>query len=251
LLAQYQGATSAIVDLSDAKTKRFRKLAYSDRLPPFDTLSAIVHQGEAAFPAFQQYWDAKIAPLEQQQIEGWQHQVQDCAPLKKLQELERLRFPFATLDVAAIALHLSGSGNTDPVGVYTGLFKKPNLAWVLGHEATHLMVDAHAGHRWTSYPLAPEAIALVTLHGGTKNDIEESLSIFMQLALSQACGYSDPAKRMSASFPATTPAGAILRALEAGWAGYQADRTQDIIDYVLRQTIAAFPPGADGSATAR
>jgi hypothetical protein len=62
--------------------------------------------------------------------------------LNKLQELERLSFPFSNLDVGAMALHLSGSGNTYPAGVYTSLFKKPNLAWVLGHEATHLMVAA-------------------------------------------------------------------------------------------------------------
>jgi hypothetical protein len=244
LLEQYQGATKAIVDKSDAKTKRFRKLAYSDDLPPYQQLNEIVHQGEASYPAFQQFWGTKIAPVEQQQIDIWQHQLEECSPISKLQELERLSFPFATLDVASIALHLSGSGNTDPAGLYTGVFKKPNLAWVVGHEATHLMVDRYAGHQWTSYPRANEAIDLVKRHDGTANDIEESLSLFMQVTLSQSCGYTEASRRISDKFPATTPTGAILRSLESGWSKYQADRTQDIIDYLIEQTIDAFSPAA-------
>jgi hypothetical protein len=157
-----------------------------------------------------------------------------------LQELERLSFPFPTLDVASIALHLSGSGNTYPPGVYTVLFKKPNLAWVIGHEVTHLMVDRYAGHKWRSYPQADRAIELVTQHGGRAGDIEESLAPFMQVKLSQACGYSEATRHMSDKYPENAPKGAILRSLEAGWVDYQANHTQDIIQYLLHQTIGAF-----------
>jgi len=127
-------------------------------------------------------------------------------------------------------------------GVYTGLSKKPNLAWVIGHEATHLMVDQYAGHKWRSYSLAQQAIQLVTQHGGDANDIEESLALFMQVKLSQACGYTEATRRISDKFPENTPTGAILRRLEGGWLDYQANNTQDIIEYLLHQTIAAFLP---------
>jgi hypothetical protein len=242
LLKQYRGATNRVAAMPEGNVKHFRILAYSDEFPPYQQLDEIVHQGEAAYPAFQKFWELNIAPAEDQEIEAWKHQLDECAPLNKLQELERLSFPFSNLDVAAMALHLSGSGNTYPAGVYTSLFKKPNLAWVLGHEATHLMVDQYAGHNWRANPLADRAIELAKQHGGGANEIEESLALFMQVKVSQACGYTETSRRMSDKYPANAPKGAILRSLESGWDDYRAHHAQDIIDYLLRRTIAAFPP---------
>jgi hypothetical protein len=251
LVRRYKGITAAIVPVSQAGRQHFRILVYSDELPSYGQLDDIVHRGEAVYPAFQNFWAREIAPAERQTIDVWKQQLSECAPLEKLQELERLSFPFSTLDVGAIALHLGGSGNTYPPGVYTStspsLFKKPNLASAIGHEATHLMVNQYAGHMWRSYPQADRAIELVTQHGGHANDIEESLSLFMQVKLSQACGYTEATKRMSDKYPAdtTNPAdattGAILRSFELGWPEYQANHHQDIIEYMLQQTIAAFP----------
>jgi hypothetical protein len=247
LVRRYKGITKAIVPVSEAGRQHFRILVYSEHLPPYRQLDDIVRRGEAVYPSFQAFWAINIAPAEQQQIEVWKQQLSQCAPLDKLQELERLAFPFPTLDVASIALHLSGSGNTYPPAVYTVLFKKPNLAWVIGHEATHLMVNQYAGHKWRSYPQADQAIALVTQHGGRAGAIEESLSLFMQVKLSQACGYTEATRHMSDKYPAdtTNPAdaatGAILRSFERGWPEYQANHNQDIIEYMLQQTIGAFP----------
>ena len=241
LVRRYKGITTGIVPVSEAGRQHFRKLVYSDELPSFGQLDDIVHQGEAVYPVFRNFWAKEIAPAERQQIDVWKQQLSECAPLEKLQELERLPFPFSTLDVGAIALHLSGSGNTYPVGVYAVLFKKVDLAWLIGHEATHLIVDRYAGHKWRSYPQADRAIVLVTQHGGDANDIEESLALFMQVKLSQACGYTVATRRMSDNFPENTPTGAILRSLEGGWVDYQANHTQDIIQYMLHQTIGAFP----------
>jgi hypothetical protein len=240
LVKQYRRLKTGVVPVSEGRGKGFRKLVYSDEMPPYQELNEIVHQGKASYPLFQQFWEQNIAPAEQQQIDVWKHQLIECDPLKKLQEMERLSFPFSKLDVGAIALHLSGSGNTDPAGVYTVLLKKPNLAWVLGHEATHLMVDQYAGHHWHLNPLADQAIALVKQHGGAATDIEESLALFMQVKVPQACGYTEASRHMSDKFPANTTTGAILRSLESGWDDYQANHSQDIIDYLLRRTIAAF-----------
>lgn len=240
MVQQYRGITQAVVPISRGQAKYFRKLVYSEDLPSYQQLNDIVHSGEVTYPRFQQLWAQAIAPVEQQQIEVWKQQLSECGPMDKLQELERLPFPFSKLDVAAIALHLAGSGNTYPAGVYTGLSKKPNLAWAIGHEATHLMVDRYAGHNWTAYPLANHAIELVKQNGGAASDIEESLSLFMQVKLSQTCGYTASSRRMSDNFPADEPTGAILRALESGWDDYQADPSEDIIDFMIHRTIFAF-----------
>lgn len=246
LVRRYKGITKAIVPVAEARHQHFRILVYSDELPSYGKLDDIVHRGEAVYPSFQAFWAANIAPAERQQIDVWKQQLSECAPLDKLQELERLAFPYSTLDVAAIALHLGGSGNTYPVGVYSSLFKKPDLAWFIGHEATHLMVNQYAGHKWRSYPQADQAIALVTQHGERANDIEESLALFMQVTLSQACGYTDATRRMSDRYRAdtTNPADAakvaMLRSFKLGWPEYQANHSQDIIEYMLQRTIAAF-----------
>lgn len=108
-------------------------------------------------------------------------------------------------------------------------------------EATHLMLDRNIGHNWLDHPLAVQAIELVKRHGGEQPDIEEALRVFMQLKLSQSCGYDEPSRSMSDRFPANVPKGAVLRSLETGWDGYQANSKQDVIDYTLHQTIAAFP----------
>jgi hypothetical protein len=241
LLPQYRGARDRILPIGTGPRRRYRILSYSDHPPPYDKLQQVVRAGEAAYPKFAPFWRATIAPAEDRQIAAWRTQLAECRPLDKLQELTRLSFPYEHLDVAAIALHFSGSGNTDPAGVYTSLFDKPNLAWVIGHEGTHLTVDRYAGHNWYADPQAPAAIKAVEAHGGVASDIEETLALFMQVKVSQACGYSKPERRMSDNFEATTVKGAILRALEGGWDRYRADPRQDIIGYLLASTLQTFP----------
>jgi hypothetical protein len=244
LVDQYRDAREPVLRLSVNGAQHFRKLGYSYELPSYQQLTEIVRQGEASYPAFLGFWKEHIAPAEQQQIASWERQLVDCDPMRKLQQIERLSFPFEHLDIAAMALHLSGSGNTYPPGVYTSLFKKANLPWAVGHEATHLMLDRYSGHNWLEYPMARQAREVVRLHGGTDPEIEESLCLFMQLKLSQSCGYDEASRRISERFDANVPKGAILRSLEAGWDKYQASPAQDIIGYMLQQTIVAFPAPA-------
>jgi hypothetical protein len=243
LLPQYRDAKDRIATVGAGPRARHRILAYSDELPPYGKLVQVVEGGEAGYPSFARFWTANIAPAEDRQISAWTRQLVECRPLDRLQRLTRLSFPFSRLDVAAIALHLSGSGETDPPGVYTVLFDKPNLAWTIGHEGTHLTVDRFSGHNWYGHPMAAAAIKAVKAHGGAPGDIEESLALFMQVKVSQACGYSKPERRMSDNFNAGTVNGDILRSLEAGWDGYLADPSQDIIGYLLTSTLKAYPAG--------
>jgi len=172
-------------------------LGYGKTLPSYESLISIVRQGESSYPKFLELWEKEVAPQEQKSIEAWQKQNAQCVPLERLQELERVRFPFPSLDVGAIAFHFSGSNNTSPTGVYTRLFDKPNLAFTLGHEATHLIVNKYVGYNWTRHPRAAEAIDAVKKLGGNDFDIEESLCLFMQVTLPQECGDTSKAARVS------------------------------------------------------
>jgi hypothetical protein len=146
------------------------------------------------------------------------------------------------LDVACIALHLSGSGNYSPPGVYTSIFKKSDLARVLGHEGTHLLLTPYYGKDWHRYKLAQEAINLATKNGLAPDDIEEMLCMFMQTKLSQQFGYTDASKKISASFNKEKVKQKILIAMENSWDDYchEKNKYEDIIDFMLKNTIAAF-----------
>ncbi len=240
LLRQYQTARNRVERVRHERGRHYRILSYSKDLPSYEDLHAIVSKGEKSSSTFERYWQDRIAPAEDKQIEAWKRQMAECKPFDKLQQLTRLSFPFSRLDIGAIALHRSGSGNTDPPGIYTALFERPNLAWVVGHEGAHLTVDHYAGHNWQKHRLATQAIGLVEQHGGSASDIEESLSLFMQIKLSQECGYSKAELRISDSFEASSLKGAVLRSLEARWDAYQSSARKNIIDYLLESTLQAF-----------
>ena len=242
VLAPYRNAQTRIYEFPGIPT-RYRILSYDNVVPSFATLQAIIAAGKPSYDAFYSLWLREIAPKEAQQMATWRLQIKGKNPLITLQQLERLRFPFGRLDVGAIALHLSGSGNTDPPGVYTSLFRRPNVFWTLGHEATHLMVDNQAGARWMGRRRAAIAIALVEARGGVAFDIEESLCLFMQVKLSQVNHLVSPTYRESDRLPASVKKD-LVRAFEDGWDKYQRSTQGDIIDFMLDQTIATLQPQA-------
>ena len=106
-------------------------IAYSDEIPNYDSLINILKEGEKYFTIFYEYWRQKIEPIEIKTIESWRIQDSLYHPFDKLQQITRIRFKSDTLDIACIALHLAGSGNYSPPGVYTSVFKNPDLARVL------------------------------------------------------------------------------------------------------------------------
>ena len=216
-------------------------LAYSEPVPSYENLLTIIRQGESSYSKFLNFWKEKVAPEERKNIEVWQKQNAGCHPLDRLQELERIRFPFPSLDVGAIAFHFSGSGNYSPAGVYTRLFDKPNLAFTLGHEATHLLVNKYAGYDWTAHPRAAAAIQRVKELGGREEDIEESLCLFMQVVLPQDCGYTSRSARVSDQLKDAPLKRKICRALEQGWTDYLNNPTKypTIVDYLLYCTLKA------------
>ncbi len=221
-----------------------------DTMPiPYDTIRYLLKAGEKYFPAFLGYWEENIRPLEEKLINEWKNQLKDCSPFEKLQELERLPFPFDSIDVGCIALHLAGSGIPYPPGIYTMIFNKkatlPDLAWIVGHEATHLVVGGYGGVDWKKHPLARKAIDLVVKNGGDSHDIEESLCLFMQVKLSQECGLTEKNLKISDYLddPVTKR---ICKGLEDNWEDYKShpEKYPTIIDFTLKTVISTF--GSEG-----
>jgi hypothetical protein len=239
LLEPYRSARERILEVKTNGETRYRILGYGETLPDFDVLTRLVAAGEPHYDAFRTFWEGNIAPVEQQKIEEWQRQFLASQPIDSLQRVARLPFPFDQLDVVAMGLHGSGSANSDPPGIYTGLGVR-NIAWAIGHEGTHLLVDRHAGANWFARPQATEAIRLVTDAGGHPNDIEEALCLLMQARLSAAAGFTPIEHRVSVVFTEPSPKRAILVALEEGWESYSQSTKGDLIDFMLDRAIHAL-----------
>jgi len=239
LLEPYRRASNRIVEVKDRGIIRFSILGYSAALPSFDDLSRIVALGEASYPKFARFWDQTIAPAEDKKIAEWREQLVSTKPFDKLQRLARLRFPADSIDIVAIALHGAGSANSHPAAIYTGISVR-NVAWAIGHEGTHLLVDKYAGQDWTARARSAEAIRSVEARGGNDYDIEEALCLLMQAKLSQAAGLTPSDFRVSTNFTEVSAKRDILVALEDGWQEYQQSAAGDLIDFLLTQTIQAM-----------
>lgn len=233
----YRGATTRLVT-SPAP----RILTYSAQPVSYDTLRMIVERGESGFAAFLPIWTRDIEPEELANIATWRDQAAKCESMDSLQALTRLSFPSTTLDVAAIYMHFSGSGNYTPMGVYSRTFDRANLSFTIGHEAMHLIVNPLTGHNWRVYPAARRTIALADSAHLSASDLDELLALLMQVKLPQVCGLTDPNRRISDAFRADSAKYRVLRALEDDWPTYRSDvrRWPTIIDYFLETTAVSL-----------
>jgi hypothetical protein len=223
--------------------KPFPKIvAYSDEMPNYDTLKIILQAGEKHFKHFYKYWQEKVEPDELKNIAAWKTQDSLQQPLKKLQQVSRIKFKSKTLDIGCIAMHLAGSGNYSPPGIYSSIFKKPDLARFIGHEGTHLLLTKYYGRDWHKYKMANKAIKLAIQNGLRANDIEEMLCMFMQTTLSQQCGITDIGKRISNSFTDEKNKQKILIEFENNWTNYLSGskKYSDIIEFMLINTTSAL-----------
>lgn len=239
LLERYRTARERVVEIDTPQGPRYSILAYSLQLPDFTVLDDIVRRGAPHYTRFEEYWAREIAPAERAKLAEWERQLETARPLEHLERLTRLRFPSPTLDIVAIGLHGSGSANTYPAAIYTGLGVR-NVAWAVGHEGTHLVIDRYAGARWFDRPRAPEAIRRMESAGGHAYDIEEALCLLMQVKLSEAGGLTEPGLRMSERLAEPSPKRRVLAALEQGWDAYLRRADTDIVDYMLDRTIVAL-----------
>ena len=238
LIVPYRTAKSRIYRMPGARG-RFRILSYDSNMPTFRNLRSRLYDGAGAYPFFLVYWTKRIAPDEERQIKAWKAQEQAMHPFLGLQRIAKLKFPCSHVDVVALALHGSGSGNTDPEGIYTTLFTKPNLPWVVGHEGTHLLVDEYEGHNWHRRPGAKELIRIAENDGATADDLEEALCLFMQVKLSQYYGQTSQDYVMSTKVTPSVKK-EVLVSLEDGWSGYISGDSGDLITWFISQARKAL-----------
>ena len=121
--------------------------------------------------------------------------------------------------------------------IFTGT-KVPDLAWIVGHEGTHIVLGPK-GANWTKRSAAAEAIRLMKLRGGTEYDIEEALCLFMQVRLSQEFGGTKSDYQSSAHLDAS-PRKDLLIAIEHDWPNYERNSQQDAADFLIAETIKTF-----------
>ena len=213
-------------------------------MPSYERLIDIIEKGEKYYDLFLDYWKKKIEPVEIKLLDKWEKQNSETKPMDKLQNVCRLSFPFEKLNLAAMALHKTGSAMATPPGILTFSFNeegtKPNISWLIGHEATHLLLGAYPkyGVNWRKNPSAPKAIKKIKKLGLIEWYIEEICCVFMQVALSKECNYRKEtfsliSKLKTDNVPEAYPI--IYKTLEDNWNEYKNDSQKwpTIIDYLL------------------
>jgi hypothetical protein len=145
--------------------------------------------------------------------------------------MARLPLPHDRLHLFACYYHPSGSALTPYPYLFTTLFNRfslePTVAWFVGHEATHLLLD-HA--RWWETPAGRRGIARY----GSRHAAEEPLCFLLQNRLSSICGLlpEDEMQRIDAAAAPNIP---LYLWMQERWDEYQEspDRYPSIIEFFL------------------
>jgi hypothetical protein len=205
---------------------------YDDHL----RLTEMLKKAEPSYPAFYAFWSKRIGPAEEETEHAWVRQTQ-WDPVRHLEEMERLKFPFSSIAVDLIALDPQGSSMQKPATIFTTL-DVPGLAWAIGHEGTHMMVGPN-GANWRARKGANEAIRQMNSNGGSDYDLEEALCLLMQARLSIANGATATDFRSSSGLKAS-PRKKLLIVLEDDWQDYVKSSHQDAADWLIAETLKAF-----------
>jgi hypothetical protein len=201
-------------------------------------LAEILAQGEPRYAAFSSFWQSHIAPQEEETIGVWKRQDTEWPTIVHLEETERLKFPFSSVRIAVLALNPQANSMQGPPTIFTTT-EVPSLAWVMGHEGTHMMLGPK-GADWKNRKNGDEAVHLMNANNGSDYDVEEALCLLMQAKLSIAFGATPKNYLTSRDFKATTPRRTLLIALEHDWAKYEASPDVNIADFLISETIKTF-----------
>ncbi|MCB0279344.1 MAG: hypothetical protein KDD94_07570, partial [Calditrichaeota bacterium] len=229
LLEPYKTATTGVII-----TPKLDHLTYGRHIPNYDTLKTIIKLGEAHLPAFEQFWKDSIQADEIRMIDVWKQQNQQFNIPDMLFKLARINARFDTLFVGAISLHLSGSGLVTPISVHSGYQRKPNLAWFLGHELTHMIVGDFSGVDWRQEKRFAKIVDYLNKHNINHYEVEEALCLHNQIKLSQLCGLTKSDYRISVDMSDDLLRKKILVQLEDNWDDYLNNPTKfvDELDYL-------------------
>jgi hypothetical protein len=209
-----------------------KKLGFGERLPSYDTLLSLIKAGEPHFKQFDSLWKKQILPEISTQIKEWQLQLETQDVLVNFQQLTRLPLKTDTLQIGALAYHLAGSANYNPAGIYTSLFKTPNLPWVIGHEGTHLLLTGPAGQNWMQSQKGKKLTPLAVKNNTTLYELEEAMCHFMQAQLSKTCGTKPPDFPIAARYE-KGPMRNLLAYWETNWPQYLAG-SNTIVDFMIQ-----------------
>ncbi|AIF46625.1 hypothetical protein [Dyella japonica] len=210
------------------------KLAYT-----YDESAVLIttlKQGEPHFQRFMAYWQQHVEPTEQATIQAWKTEEAKGRHVQRLEELTRMRFPYAAVKVAVIALGPPDRTIENPPIMFATM-KDASLPAVVGYEGTHMMMSGRAAD-WKKRRNASKAIELISARGGTSYDIEEALCLLMQSKLPEAYAAEVPA-----SDAGDTPRRVLLRAMERDWSRYRADTSMNAADFAIAETIRTFGAG--------
>jgi hypothetical protein len=239
----YKNTRATLIEKPFAK-----RLSYSDKYPAYDTILSLVKKGEAHYPSFARFWKQHVEPKEIEQITEWKKQLRENKVMETYYQITKRSFKTKRLEVAAMAYHLAGSANYSPAGIYTSLFNKPNLPWVIGHEGTHLLLSGPAGADWMKSPKAQDLAILAKAKGETLYEIEENTCHFLQAMLAKACGTEESTYSIHAPYPKGFRREMLAR-MEAQWEQYRKSK-EDIIDYMMRvaeETLLSMADKAPGT----
>jgi hypothetical protein len=182
------------------------------------------------FEAYVPFWEERVQPLENRLLANWRRQLRAGHTFDLLQQVTRLRWPFPRIQLFACYHHPSGSALTPYPCLFSTLFDstavEPSLAWFLGHEALHLLLDAVA---WWEHPDAPAAIRWL----GSRHLAEEALCLVLQNRLAILSGVLPESEmqvlRGSAKYLV------VYRWLQDHWEEYRTDaaRFPTLVEYFL------------------
>jgi hypothetical protein len=200
-------------------------------------LSEMLKQAEPRYPAFYSFWQQHIGPAEDKTAQAWAKENEQWDPVKHLEEMERLKFPFSNIQIDLLALDPQGSSMQGPPTIFTTL-EVPSLAWAIGHEGTHMMIGP-AGANWRTRQNGDQAAQLMKENGGSDYDVEEALCLLMQAKMSIAFG-ATPADFISSDKLKTSPRKTLLVALENDWADYSKLANLNAADWLISETLKTF-----------
>jgi len=199
-------------DATDSNVTSYDELyALAEKHDNPDVLKSMLRKAEPQFPAFMTYWKAHIAPAEDRTIAAMRKEQRRWPPVTHLEAMERLKFPFKTMRIDMFALQDQGGSKQGPPTIYSTT-TIPGLAWAIGHEGTHMMLEKTAD--FTHRPGGAEAVRLMINAGGSEYFIEEALCLLMQAKMSIAAGDTRPDFLTSKTLADGYPPKKLLIALE-------------------------------------
>jgi hypothetical protein len=145
--------------------------------------------------------------------------------------MTRLTLPHDQLYLYVCYYHPSGSALTPYPHLFTTLFNRfalePSLAWFVGHEATHLLLDQA---RWWETPPGRRGLKRY----GSRHAVEEPLCYLLQNRLASTCGLL-PEEEMQRIDAGAAPNIGLFHWLQERWDEYQEspERYPTILEFFL------------------